>query len=165
MAEKVKVKLRIAKIEMADPITSEEGIELATWRQLPLTLRDDEVLLDEEDPEEVEVFSHENDAPEDVSITGKATNITGSFIDVDKETLVELLGGELKSNKFYRSAKKLTLNKALRLTLANGESFLVPNAKGYVKTNIGLGYSGIAKFPFKFKALVASRDWDVDIIF
>lgn len=166
--ENILLKTRVSKMEMADPIVSEAGLATAVWEALPITLRDDEILIADADAEETEVFSHENDAAEDYDIIGKGTNISGSFIKATRAQLVDLLGGESSgvdaAMKFQRSAKKILLNKALKFTLTNGGEIIVPNAKGYVNLNAGIGYTGKVKYPFKFKALVASAAWDCDLI-
>ena len=169
MAENIYLKTRVSKIEMCDPITSAAGLATAVWDALPLTLRDDEVLIADEDPEEQDVFSHENDAAEDYGIVGKGTKMTGSFIKATREQLVDLFGGTKQgadaATRIHRSAKKLLLNKAFKLTLTNGGDIIIPNAKGYVSLRAGVGYTGVTKYPFKFAALVAAADWDCDIIF
>jgi|SRR5690554_1258200 len=168
MAENILLKARVQTIEFADPITASADVGDADWEKMPLTLRDDEVVITEEDPEESEVFSHENDAAEDYDVAGSGLSASGSFIKVGYDKLVELIGG-VKSGTtpnitFEKSAKKLLLNKAIRFTLKGGGTIIIPNAKGYVNTNLSLGYGGVSKFPFKFKALVAASDWDCDII-
>lgn len=168
MAEKLYLKVRVSKIEFADPIAAAAGLAAAEWEEQPLTLRDDEVVISDDDPEESEVFSHENDAAEDYDIMGKGTNLTGSFINATRAQLLELLGGEVvgvdAAMRLHRSAKKILLNKAIKFTLTNGGDIIVPNAKGYVMVNASLGVGGVVKYPFKFRALVAAADWDVDII-
>ena len=168
MAESILLKARVTKIEFADPITSAAGLDTATWAVQPLTLRDDEVLITEEEPEESEVFSHENDAAEDYDFAGSGLTLTGSFIKATYDQLVALLGGTKEGVtpdfRFHKSAQKIALNKAVRLTLKSGEDIIIPNAKGFVSTNLSLGYGGVTKFPFKFKALTASSTWDCDVI-
>ncbi len=168
MAEKIYLKVRVSKIEFSDPIISAAGVAAAVWEEQPLTLRDDEVVISDDDPEESEVFSHENDAAEDYDIMGKGTNLTGSFINATRDMLVDLLGGAAigldAAMRLHRSAKRILLNKAIKFTLTNGGDIIIPNAKGYVLVNASLGVGGIVKFPFKFRALVAAADWDVDII-
>lgn len=168
MAEKISLKVRVSKIEFADPIASAAGLAAAVWEEQPLTLRDDEILISDDDPEESEVYSHENDAPEDYDIMGQGTNITGSFMNATRAQLVDLLGGVSAgadaAMRLQRSAKKVLLNKAIRFTLTNGGDIIVPNAKGYVLVNASIGVGGVIKYPFKFRALVAAADWDCDII-
>lgn len=168
MAEQILLKARVASISFADPIASAAGLATAVWAEQPLTLRDDEVSIVEEDPEESEVFSHENDAAEDYDISGAGLTAQGSFIKASYDQLIALMGGakvgEVGSEKFHRSAKKVLLNKAIKFTLKNGGDIIIPNAKGYVLVNANLGYDGVTKYPFKFKALVAAADWDCDII-
>lgn len=168
MAENIILKARVSKIEFADPITSAAGLATAVWEEQPLTLRDDEIVISDDDPEESEVFSHENDAAEDYDIMGKGTNITGSFIKATRAQLVALLGGVSAgadaAMRIQRSAKRILLNKAIKFTLTNGGDVIVPNAKGYVLLNASLGVGGVIKYPFKFRALVAASDWDCDII-
>ena len=168
MAENILIKARVAEIHFADPITSAAGLDTADWEKQPLTLRDDEVVIAEEDPEESEVFSHENDAAEDYDIIGTGLTASGSFIKVGYDDLVKLLGGVKQGAapdaRFHKSAKKVMLSKAVKFTLKGGGEIIIPNAKGYVNTNLSLGYGGVSKFPFRFKALVAASNWDVDII-
>lgn len=168
MAENIILKARIAKMQMAEPITDAGDIAAVAWEDLPLTLRDDAIEIAEGDPEESEVYSHENDATEDYDIAGSGIKASGSFIKIGYDQLVALLGG-VKSGvdpnfKFHKSAKKLLLNKALRFELKNGGEIIIPNAKGYVNTTLSVGYGGVSKFPFKFAALPASSTWDCDII-
>lgn len=168
MAETILLKARVQSIEFADPIAASADVAEAVWEKQPLTLRDDEVVISEEEPEESEVFSHENDAAEDYDVAGSGISASGSFIKVGYDDLVTLLGGKKvgvdPTVTFEKSAKKLLLNKAIRFTLKGGGTIIIPNAKGYVNMNLSLGYGGVSKFPFKFKALVASADWDCDII-
>ncbi len=168
MAENILTKVRVKKIEFAEPLKTEAELTTATWKEQPLTLRDDAVEIVEETPEESEVFSHENDTAEDVLFSGKSLAITGSFIKASRAALVELLGGAKKGTtaapSLQRSASKQQLNKAIRFTLSRGGTIVVPNAKGFVTLHMGLGYDSVVKYPFKFKALKASADWDCDII-
>lgn len=168
MAENILLKLRVKSLAMADPITSAAGVATAVWSDLPLTLRDDEISIVEGEPDESEVFSHENDSPEDYDITGKGLSATGSFIKIGYDDLVTLLGGakvgEVGSEKFHHSTKKTLLNQALKATLVDDSVVIIPNAKGYVNANLNLGRGGVQKFPFKFRCLAGAADWLVDII-
>lgn len=168
MAEQILLKARVASISFAPPIVSAAALAAAVWVEQPLTLRDDEVSLMEEDPEESEVFSHENDAAEDYDIVGKGLTLKGSFIKASYDELITLLGGTKEgvdpNFTFHRSAKKVVMNKAIKITLKSGGTIIIPNAKGYVNMNLSVGFGGVSKYPFKFKALVAASDWDVDVI-
>jgi len=172
MAETLLLKTRVSKIQMADPIASAAALAAMVegdWTDLPLTLRDDEVLINDEDPDESEVFSHENDSAEDYDLIGNGSTISGSFIKATRAMLVTLMGGESvgadAATRIHRSAQRLLLNKALKFTLKDGSDIIVPNAKGYVSLNASIGYGGVTKYPFRFKALTAAEDWAVDIIF
>jgi hypothetical protein len=164
MAENIILKARVEKMEMASPITASSGVTSATWEELPLTLRDDMVSIIESEPEESEVYSHENDAAEDYDIAGTGMKMTGSFIKADYDQLVTLMGGAKEgavgSEKYAKSAKTLLLNKAFRLTLRGGGTIVIPNAKGAVRAELNVGYGGVSKFPFSFKLMKASDTWD-----
>lgn len=168
MAENIILKMRVSSISFSDPITSAEGLATAVWEPQPLTLRDDEVSIVEEDPEEKEVFSHENDSAEDYDVAGTGMSAVGAFIKATRAQLVDLLGGTTAGAdatlKFHKSAKKLMLNKAIKYVLKDGGEVIIPNAKGFVLLNAGLGYGGVLKFPFKFKCMVASSAWDCDLV-
>jgi len=169
MAENILLKVRIAGIAFADPITTAAGLATATWEDQPLTLRDDEVSIVEDDPDEKEVFSHENDSAEDYDITGKGLSAKGSFIKMTRAQMVDLIGGATvgvdAAMKFHKSARKLTLNKAIKFTLKSGDTMIAPNAKGFVLINAGLGVDGVQKYPWKFKLLQASAEWDCDLVY
>ena len=168
MAENILLKARIAKMEMADVITSAAGVDTATWTELPLTLRDDEVLIVDNEPDESEVFSHENDVAEDYDIIGKGTTVKGSFIKIAYANLVTLLGGEIvgtaPNTKFHRSGQRALFNKAIRFTLKDDTTIVLPNAKGFVQSSMSVGFGGVQKFPFNWRVLPGAADWNVDII-
>ncbi|MDL2254966.1 hypothetical protein LJC38_00090 [Parabacteroides sp. OttesenSCG-928-K15] len=167
MAERIILKARVDGIDLADVITSEAGIDTATWEAQPVTLRDDEVSIVENDPEEDETFSHENDAPEDYDISGTGMTAVGSFIKASYEQMAELLGGktagEDAAKKYLHSSKKLVLEKAIRFRLKNGGSIIIPCAKGSVQFNANMGFDGLLKFPFRFRALTQTG-FDTDLV-
>ncbi len=164
MAEKIVCKARVVKISMAEPITAEDNLTSVVWDTLPTTLRDDELSIIEGEPQEDDVFSHENDAPADLDIAGGGLKAQGSFMDISYDDLVKLVGGKKSGGKFQKSATKQLLHKALKFELKKGGEIIIPNAKGYVLTNLNVGYGGKSKFPFKFHCLKAAEDWDCDII-
>lgn len=162
--EKTSVKYVVDGIDFAEEmIGAFDDIATATWVKQPLTLRDDTVEIIEADPEEDEIFSHENDAPEDYEITGAGITASGSFFKATKEQLVEILGGTTSGTAFLKSAKKIMIEKSIRFRFKNGGYAVIPKARGYVLLNMNVGRDGRAKFPFVFKAL-APDDWDCDMI-
>ena len=168
MSETILLKARIASMEMADVITSAAGVATATWTDLPLTLRDDEVSIVDVDPDESEVFSHENDLAEDYDIIGKGTTVQGSFIKIAYADLVTLLGGEIvgtaPNTKFHRSGQRALFHKAIKFTLKDNSTIVIPNVKGFVQSKLSIGFGGVQKFPFKWKVLPGAANWNVDII-
>ena len=161
------LKARIGGIDFAPVITSAAGLATAVWVEQPLTLRDDEVSVVEGDPTEEEVFSHENDAPEDYDITGTGVTAVGSFIKATLDELAGILGGAVTgaspNGVYTHSPKKVLINKAIRFRLKSGGAIVIPNAKGYVLFNGNLGTAGLMKYPFKFKAM-AQSGWDADFV-
>ena len=164
MAEVTRVKYVVDGIDFADAlITKFEDIATATWTPQPLTLRDDTVEIVEGDPEEDEIFSHENDAPEDYDITGTGITATGSFIKATAEQLIALLGGTNSGTAYQKSAKKIMFEKSVRFRFKNGGYAVIPKGRGYTLLNLSVGRDGRAKFPFTIKAL-APDGWDCDFI-
>jgi hypothetical protein len=168
MAERIILKARVAGIDFAAPITSATAVDTATWTGQPITLRDDEISLVEDDPEENEVNSHENDSPEDIEITGGGISATGSFIKTDFNQMVELMGGSVVGEdaaaKYLHPSAKAVLNKAVRFRLKNGGSIILPNAKGTVQFNANVGFDGVMKFPFRFRALESGFGCDLIVM-
>lgn len=169
MAENILGKLRVKETHFAPPIAASADVATAVWEEQPLTLRDDEVSIVEGDPEEEELFSHENDAPEDIVITGSGLTVVGSFIKATRAQMVSLMGGAVTgidpAQKFEHSATKAVVNKAIKFVCHDGSIVIVPNAKGYVNLNMNIGKGGLSKYPFRFRALKASADWDCDILY
>ena len=168
MAEKLIAKMRVKKIEMANPLEEYADIATATWEELPLTLRDDELRIFEEEPEEDELYSHENDAPEDTDVVGTGLRATGTFIKVSRSEMATLMGGDTEGTgdnvKFVLGATKLVLKKALRFTMQDDSVVVAPHASGHVNMDLNLGKGGRAAFPFNFRLLKASADWDAVIV-
>lgn len=169
MAEKTIVKLRVKETYFAEPIEASADVDTTVWEKQPLTLRDDEVSVVEGDPEEDELYSHENDAPEDIDITGAGLRLVGSFIKATRAQMVSLMGGAVAGvdpdQRYEHSAKKIVLNKAIKYVCHDGSVVIVPNAKGYVILDMKLGKGGLSKYPFRFRALQAAPEWDCDIIY
>lgn len=168
MAEKILLKTRVDGIDSAPVITSAAGVATAIWEEQPLTLRDDEISITEGDVTETEVFSHENDSPEDYDITGSGMTAVGSFIRATYAQMAGLIGGEVSGVEdaamYLKSSKKILLNKALRFRLKSGGYIIIPNAKGYVNLSANLGATdGLLKFPFSFRAM-AQTGFDCDLI-
>lgn len=165
MAENLAVKIRCIGIDTADVITTETGIATAAWTEEPLTLRDDELSITPGDVTEDEVFSHENDIPEDYDVTGTGSTAVGSFILASLERMVNLIGGKVSGSMFIKSGKISILNKAIRFRLKNGDSIIIPNARGYVDFSANMGATdGRLKLPFNFKSM-AQADFDCDLIY
>ena len=153
--EKLKIKLLVTGIDSTDdPVTDLASANAAKWKEEPLTLRDDEVIVQEAEPDEEEVYSHENDDPEDVEYTEGATEATGSFVKPTLEQLVGLMGGKKEDTAYIKPRKKAYIDRAVRFRLKDGGFLVLPRAKGFVLLNIGVGRGSRAKFPFKLKALV-----------
>lgn len=167
MAERIIAKARVAGIDFADVITTEAGIATAEWTEQPITLRDDEISITEGDPEENELYSHENDSPEDYDLSGQGITVVGSFIKATYAQMVTLMGGSVSGTgetaKYMHPSAKLVLSKAIRFRLKAGGSIIIPNAKGAVQLNINAGKDGVMKHPFRFRALASA--FDTDLIF
>lgn len=168
MAEKIIAKLRVKETHFADPILASAGVATAVWEEQPLTLRDDEVSIVEGEPEEEALYSHENDSPEDVDISGTGLTLVGSFIKATRAQMVALMGGSTAGVDpalvYEHPSKKLVLNKAIKFVCHDGSEVIIPNAKGSVALNMNVGKGGTAKYPFRFRALQAAPEWDCDII-
>lgn len=161
MAENIGLKFRCVGVDKAAVVATEAAIATAVWTPMPLTLRDDELSIVEEDPTESEIFSHENDDAEDYDISGNGMTATGSFIKATYEQAAELLGGTTTGTGdtavLLKSSKKVLINNAFRFRLASGGAIIIPNGKGYVNLSVNLGATdGLLKLPFKIKALAQS---------
>lgn len=165
MSEKTRKKVRVKSMHIGDVITTEAGVRTAQFAtQLPFTLRDQAVEFTEAEPEEDELFAHESDAPLDVEFVGQGISFGGTFIAPTNEQLVALMGGKVVDKAYHHKAKKLPVEKAIKITCYDDSVIIIPRAKGYVLFNASVGKDGKSTFPFKFKCLPGSQDWDVDVI-
>ncbi len=165
--ERIILKARVDGIDFAAPITIVADIATAVWVPQPVTLRDDEVSVIEDDPQTYEIVSHENDAPEDFEVAGSGIRAVGSFIKATFAQMVTLMGGSLNgsgtTSMYLHSTRKTTLNKAVRFRLKDGSQLILPNAKGSVQLSAKVGYDGLLKYPFMFRSLAQST-MDADFI-
>lgn len=167
MSEKIKARLRVTKIEFADPIANAVAYKTATFSVQPFTLQDDTLNLLQDDLEEDEIKVNELDTPIDVDYSGGVTRFSGSFVEPTAEQLKALTSNVTSEGFSYaHSAKSATIKKAILITCADGSLILLPNASGYVKIDHGLNNkTGRRKYPFKFSANAASTEWAVDIAY
>lgn len=167
MATVTNAKYKVAQLYTAEPITTEAGIASASWKKCPFTLRDDIITIKSDEPEIEELYAHEQDAPVEVDYEQKPTTVTGSFINLTADQLIEFFEGKaLTGDKGVALMGKLKkLNVALKIESRSGNSFIIPNAQGFVQKDIGIGKGGVAKFPFKFTATIASPEWNAEILY
>lgn len=163
--EKLKARLLVVGIDFTDTtgIIDKATALAAVWKAQPLTLRDDELILQEDAPEEDEVFSHELDPAVDYGITGSSITATGSFIMPTVDQLIELFGGSKDGTAFLKGTTKLLIEKAIRFRFQGGGWVVLTRAKGFVTWNMNVGRGGRVKFPFTLKAL-APQEGGTDLI-
>ena len=168
MAEKIIARLRVKETHFAPPISEEADVATAVWVEQPVTYRDDELIIAEEDPEENALYSHENDPAEDIEIIGQGLTARGTFIKATREQMALLMGGTTSGAgdemKYQHSTQKKVLDTAIKYLCYDGTEVIIPRAKGSVNMNITLGKGGLGRFPFKFILQRASKDWDCDIM-
>lgn len=164
MAEKLKARLRVKKIEFADPITKAADYDKARFSEMPYTLQDDTLSLLQDDLEEDNIYVNEVDAPIDTEYTGGVSRFSGAFVEPTVEQLKTLVGNvESEGFAWAHGAKAFTIKKAILVTCVDDSLILLPNASGYVKIDHGLNNkTGRRKYPFKFTANAASTEWPVD---
>lgn len=165
MAEILRARLLVEGIDFTDTkgIIDKATAIAATWEPQPLTLRDDELILEEAAPEEDEVFSHELDPAVDYGITGSSITATGSFIMPTVDQLVALFGGKKDGTTFIKGTTKILIDKAIRFRFQGGGWVVLTRAKGFVTWSMNVGRAGRVKFPFSFKAL-APQSGATDLI-
>lgn len=170
MAEKLKVKWRNVGIAFSDntDIVDKATALAATWKAAPNTLRDDELLITPATVNKNPIYSHESDAPVENDITiGDPSSITGSFIQMTIEQLVELVGGSNAGTTYKIGDILKILNKAIMIKFQGGGWVVYPRVQGYVQLDMNVGYNGRVKAPFDFTPLVTGAGdmtgiWETD---
>lgn len=159
MAEKILTVLRVKQLYIADPITSSAGVKSAKWTKLPCTLRDDEMPLKSEDPEEQEIFCNESDIPVHTESTGKPYTLSGAFVDISEADMVSILGFEKTSIGLEFSGDLHKFEKAIKIETYSGKTYLLPRVDGQVRPEFNFGTGKVSKAPFKFILKKASDEW------
>lgn len=157
--EKILAVLRVKQMWIANPITNAEGVASASWVKLPCTLRDDEVPLKSDDPEEQEVFCNESDIPVHTETTGKPYYLTGSFVEISEDSMVSILGFEKTSLGLEFSGDLHKFEKAIKVETHSGKTYLLPRVDGQVRPEFNFGTGKVSKAPFKFTLKKASEEW------
>lgn len=166
MAEQIRARLRIVKMEFADPITTATAYKTASFTVQPFTLQEDSVNITQDDLEEDEIKVNELDTPIDMELSGGVIRLTGSFVNLTTDQLKALTPHvDTEGFHYAHSAKVVPLTKAILITSSDGRLTLLPNAVGYVRIDHTLNNSnGRAKFPFRFTAKAASPEWPADFL-
>lgn len=156
MASKELLRIRVAGTDMAPVITEKTNVSTATWEEQPLTYRDDEVSITEEEPQVEETYSHENDDPEDTDVIAGKLLARGTFINVTMDQLAELTGGTVEGASpaamYFSGADKKVLETALRFRLKKGGALIIPKAKGWVTLSAVMNAEkGLFRLPFHFE--------------
>ncbi|MEN9919685.1 MAG: hypothetical protein RL662_2121 [Bacteroidota bacterium] len=167
MAESIKAKMRVAGIDFSsNPIKDKVTALAATWVGQPKTLRDDELTIVTEAPDEDPVYCHEHDNAIDNSFTGKGQTMTGSFVNMTAAQLVALVGGKLDGTAYEMTDSLLPINTAVRIRFHGGGWLVFPKVKGYVTLDLNVGVGGRVKAPFKFTPVVPNAGaigiWETD---
>ncbi len=169
--ERLKIKWRVEGIDFSDDTTIvDKATALAAeWKTAPKTLRDDELLITPPTVNKNPINSHESDAPEEVEITiGDPRNITGSFIRMTVDQLVELIGGKKDGTAYLMEDVLKILQKAIRVRFQGGGWVVFPRVEGYVLLDMNVGYNSRVKAPFDFTPLAATTGgtttgiWETD---
>lgn len=165
--EKISAKLLVVGIDTTDSeVKDKTTANAAVWTEQPLTYREDELSISEDDPSEEEIFSHELDDAVDAEYTFSGINAVGTFIMPAVEQVKDLLGGSVDGTAYVMTSERALIDKPMRFRFKGGGWVVLPRAKGYALLNMNVGRGGVIRFPFKLKALaqtgVPSLIWETD---
>lgn len=164
MAEKILAILRVKQLYIAEPVESSDAVATASWKKLPATLRDDKLPLKMDDPDEQEIFSNESDTPIHTETIGKPYYMTGSFVEISEEAMIEVLGFEKTSIGLEHSGDVHKFEKAIKIETYSGKNYVLPRVDGSVRPEWDFGTGEVSKAPFKLVAKKASPTWKKAII-
>lgn len=154
MAQELELlRMRVAGTDFGPVITEKSNVSTTVWEEQPLTYREDEVSITEEEPQVDEVYSHENDDPEDTDVIAGKLLAKGTFINVTMDQLAELTGGTVEGSSpaamYFSGADKKVLETAVRFRLKKGGAIIIPKAKGWVNTSAVMNAEkGLFRLPF-----------------
>jgi hypothetical protein len=110
-----------------------------------------------DDPEVTEIFSEENDEPEEVVEVKGAAKLRWSIMDVTPATAVRILGGEVSGSTYESPLAKDPIEKSIEILTKTGLKIQIPRAKIYAKENFQFRKKGGLLIDIEARILTPSK--------
>jgi len=113
-----------------------------------------------EDPEITEIYSEENDDPEEVLETRGPAIVRWSIMNVDPDEVVRVLGGEVTgtTDKVYHSpVSKDPIELSLEIITKSGLKIEIPRAKINAKENFQFRKKGVLLIDIEARVLTPTK--------
>ncbi len=113
-----------------------------------------------EDPEITEIYSEENDEPEEVLETKGPALVRWSIMNVDPDEVVRVLGGEVTGTapKVYNSpVSKAPIELSIEIVTRSGLKIEIPRAKINAKENFQFRKKGVLLIDIEARILTPTK--------
>ena len=122
----------LTSIKMGD-IAVDGGMG-ASLSALGVTYQDTAELI-RDDAEITEIYSEENDEPEEVVEVKGPARLKWSILNVNPSDVVRVLGGSVSGNTYSSPLAKDPIEKSIEIITKTGLKISIPRAKIYAKEN------------------------------
>lgn len=127
-------------IKIGTPET--DGSMSTNLAALGVTYQDTAELV-RDDPEVTEIFSEENDEPEEVLESKGPARLRWSIMSVNPSDVVEILGGTANGNVYEAPLAKGAIEKSIEIKTKTGLVIQIPRTKIYAKENFQFRKKGV----------------------
>lgn len=149
----------LTSIEIGD--VAVDGGMGTTMAPLGVTYQDTAELV-RDDPEVTEIYSEENDEPEEVLETKGPAKLRWSLMNVTPEEAVKVLGGTVTGTgdtaEYEAPAVKAAIEKSIKITTKSNLVISIPRAKIYAKENFQFRKKGVLLIDVEARILQPAKE-------
>lgn len=111
-----------------------------------------------DDPEITEIFSEENDEPEEVLETKGPARVRWSIMNVTPADAARVLGGEVVGGIYKSPMAKEAIEQSVEIVTKTGLKIEIPRAKIYAKENFQFRKKGVLLIDVEARILTPSKE-------
>lgn len=141
-------------IKIGDP--AEDGGMGTSLAALGVTYRDTADLV-QGDPEISEIFSEENDDPEEVIESKASKSVKWSIMNFDPDEMVKVLGGTSSNGAWHSPTIMDPIEKSIEILSKKDVRIQIPRAKIMAKLNMQFRKKGVALIDIEAKILTPEK--------
>ncbi|OQB81386.1 MAG: hypothetical protein BWX87_00651 [Bacteroidetes bacterium ADurb.Bin123] len=135
---------------------AEDGGMGQTLSPLGVTFQDTAELV-RDDPEITEIYSEENDEPEEVVEVKGAARVRWKIMNIDPSEVVKVLGGSVSNGVYFSPVAKDPIEKSVEIITKTGLKIEIPRVKIYAKENFQFRKKGVLLIDIEARILTPTK--------